>query len=196
MEVEVFSDSRKHVAKHGKAFISGVESAGVIPVAKHFPGHGLTTQDSHVDLPVSNHNKHTISKYALYPFKKNINVPMIMSAHIYYSKLDPIHPATLSKTILSDLLRDDLGYKGVVITDHMDMKAVRKDRSIEEVCLQAILAGADMLMLGGNISQINKIMDALIEAVHNGTLPMSRVNEAVGRILDLKQLYLRTLLII
>tara|TARA_A100001015_G_scaffold138938_1_gene153968 strand:+ start:134 stop:1825 length:1692 start_codon:yes stop_codon:yes gene_type:complete len=184
-----FSSSPEQVAKHGKAFINGIMAGGTIPVAKHFPGHGLTTQDSHIGLPQSDHSVKELNKLALYPFKYTKKVPMIMSAHIYFSELDKENPATLSKTILTDLLRKKVKFEGVVITDHMEMKAVRKNLSIEEASLKAILAGSDIVMLGENTTQINRVIDYLIESVNNGTLPMERLDQAVKRIIKMKRKY-------
>ena len=184
-----FSNSPKEVAKHGRAFINGVIRGGTIPVAKHFPGHGLTTQDSHIGLPQSDHSIKELNNLALFPFKYTKNVPMIMSAHIYFSQLDSINPATLSKSILTTLLRKKIKFEGVVITDHMDMKAVRKDLTIEEASLKAILAGSDIIMLGENINQIKNVVDYLVDAVKNGQLPIERLDQAVRRVIKMKKKY-------
>ena len=181
-----FSNSPKVVAKHGKAFIKGVLKGGSIPVAKHFPGHGLTTQDSHIGLPQSDHSVDELNDLALFPFKYTKKVPMMMSAHIFFSKLDENNPATLSESILTTLLRENIKFKGVVITDHMDMKAVRKNLSIEEASLNAILAGSDIIMLGENTAQINNVIEYLVQAVNNGSLPLDRLNEAVRRVVMMK----------
>lgn len=184
-----FSDQPKAVAKHGRAFITGILNGQTIPVAKHFPGHGLTVQDSHIGLPMSSHSKQDIKRLALAPFKYSKQVPMVMTAHIFFSKLDADYPATLSESILTTLLRKKMKYKGVVITDHMDMKAVRKDLSLEEASLKAIQAGSDIIMLGENLNQIRSVIDFLVEAVNDGRLSMTRLNQAVQRVVDMKLNY-------
>ena len=130
-----------------------------------------------------------LNNLALFPFKYTKNVPMIMSAHIYFSQLDSINPATLSKSILTTLLRKKIKFEGVVITDHMDMKAVRKDLTIEEASLKAILAGSDIIMLGENINQIKNVVDYLVDAVKNGQLPIERLDQAVRRVIKMKKKY-------
>jgi beta-N-acetylhexosaminidase len=184
-----FSDQPKAVAKHGRAFITGILNGQTIPVAKHFPGHGLTVQDSHIGLPKSNHSKQDIKTLALAPFKYSKQVPMVMTAHIFFSKLDAEYPATLSDSILTTLLRKKMKYKGVVITDHMDMKAVRKDLTLEEASLKAIQAGSDIIMLGENLNQIRSVIDFLVAAVNDGRLSMTRLNQAVQRVVDMKLNY-------
>lgn len=205
--VRSFSDDPQMVAKHGSAFVQALNETGVISTLKHFPGHGDTDTDSHTGLPLINKNYEELKKNELVPFKACIDAgtQMIMTAHIQYpliekntykSKLtgkDIYLPATLSKTIITNILRGDMGYKGVVVTDAMNMKAIADHFDKFDAAKLAIEAGVDILLIPVDTSTKNAIasMDSYIstlaEKVDNGEISADCVNAAVLRILELKE---------
>lgn len=143
-----FGDDPANVSALGRALIRGLQSAGVIATAKHFPGHGDTTTDSHHAVPVVNHPRERLDAVELFPFREAVaeGVGAVLSAHVIYEALDSEQPATLSRRIMTELLRGEMGYTGLTLTDAMDMHAVseRGERSIQE----ALHAGNDLILLG------------------------------------------------
>ncbi|MEV7807298.1 glycoside hydrolase family 3 protein [Microbispora sp. NPDC088329] len=180
------SDPGKVAAMVGAA-VDGFHAAGVASVAKHFPGHGDTSVDSHTGLPVITHSKTQWRKLDAPPFRAAIEhgVDAIMSAHVVMPKLDPSgDPATLSPRILTGLLREELGFDGVISTDALDMAGVREKYGDAEVAVRAVLAGADMLLMPPNL---RKAYDAVLDAVKSGRITERRIDESVLRILRLKE---------
>lgn len=180
------SDPRKVAAMVGAA-VDGFHAAGIASAAKHFPGHGDTTVDSHTGLPVIKHSKATWRRVDAPPFREAIKrgVDAIMTAHVVMPDLDPSgDPATLSRPVLTGLLRGELGFDGVIITDALDMAGVRKKYSDAEVAVRAILAGADILLMPPSLP---KAYDAVLKAVESGRISERRLDESVLRILRLKQ---------
>jgi beta-N-acetylhexosaminidase len=174
------------VSRLAGAAIDGYQKSGVAASAKHFPGHGDTDVDSHTGLPVITHSKKEWERVDAPPFRAAIrhHVDVIMTAHVVMPKLDPSRtPATLSKKILTGLLRDELHYDGVVTTDGLEMAGVREKYGDAQVAIRAIKAGADQLLLPPNLStQYN----AVLGAVKKGEISKKRLNEAVTRIVKLK----------
>ncbi|MFI9572141.1 glycoside hydrolase family 3 protein [Microbispora rosea] len=180
------SDPGKVAAMVGAA-VDGFHAAGVASVAKHFPGHGDTSVDSHTGLPVITHSKTQWRKLDAPPFREAIThgVDAIMSAHVVMPKLDPSgDPSTLSHRILTGLLREELGFDGVISTDALDMAGVRKKYGDAEVAVRAVLAGADILLMPPNLP---KAYDAVLDAVKSGRISERRIDESVLRILRLKE---------
>ncbi|WP_244312990.1 glycoside hydrolase family 3 protein [Microbispora hainanensis] len=180
------SDPGKVAAMVGAA-VDGFHAAGVASVAKHFPGHGDTSVDSHTGLPVIMHSKTEWRKLDAPPFREAIahGVDAIMSAHLVMPKLDPSgDPATLSPRILTGLLREELGFDGVISTDALDMAGVRKKYGDAEVAVRAVLAGADILLMPPNLP---KAYDAVLAAVKSGRISERRLDQSVLRILRLKE---------
>lgn len=175
------------VSRLAQAFIRGCQDNGLIATAKHFPGHGDTDLDSHLQLAIVRADRERLEKVELYPFKKAIEagVQAIMTAHMYVPALDPTPdlPATLSPAILTDLLRKKLGFKGLIVSDAMTMGGVTTLYSVEEAAVKAVMAGVDMLLLPPSPQ---RAIQALIEAVRSGKISEARVNEAVKRILEVK----------
>jgi beta-N-acetylhexosaminidase len=169
------------VARHVAAFVDGLQGAGVAACAKHFPGHGDTSEDSHIALPVVDSVEHV----ALEPFRAAIEagVQSIMTAHIVVRALGEA-PATLSRAILHDLLRDELGFRGLVVSDALEMKAVSATVGVEEGAVRAVAAGADALCLGHDLfdEPVGSVRDALVGAVRDGRLPEERLAEAAARV--------------
>ncbi|WP_244893999.1 glycoside hydrolase family 3 protein [Planobispora rosea] len=179
------SDPRK-VASMVAAAVRGFHDAGIASTAKHFPGHGDTGVDSHTGLPVIKHSRSQWERLDAPPFAAAIrqDVDMVMSAHVVMPKLDPSgDPATLSKPILTGLLRQKLGFEGVVSTDALDMEGVRKKYGDGEVAVRAILAGADLLLMPPDY---RKAHAAVLAAVESGRIPAERLDESVRRLLTLK----------
>ncbi|GGO12197.1 hypothetical protein GCM10010116_24460 [Microbispora rosea subsp. aerata] len=180
------SDPKKVAAMVGAA-VDGFHAAGVACVAKHFPGHGDTSVDSHTGLPVIRHSKTQWRRLDAPPFREAIEhgVDAIMTAHVVMPKLDPSgDPATLSRRILTGLLRRELGFDGVITTDALDMAGVRKKYGDAEVAVRAVLAGADILLMPPNLP---KAYDAVLDAVKSGRISERRLDESVLRILRLKE---------
>ncbi len=184
-----FGDTPDVVTKMGLAFIEGTLEQGIIPVAKHFPGHGDTGTDSHTELPVINHSIERLDEFELIPFKGAIknDVPMIMVAHILLPEIDKDYPATLSEAIIEGILRERLGFSGVVVSDDLDMGAITGLYSISDAATRAIKAGVDMLIIGHNRDNMSEAYDAIVTAVAEGYIKSSRIDEAVVSILKLKE---------
>jgi beta-N-acetylhexosaminidase len=183
--VRSFGSSPDLVATMTSAQVGGYQK-NVAPTAKHFPGHGDTDTDSHTGLPKIDHSLEEIEKVDLPPFRSAIKsgVDTVMSAHIVVPALDSSgRPATLSKPILTDVLRKELGYKGVIITDALTMDAL-KQFGEEKVPVAAIEAGVDVLLMP---KKMDVAYNAVLEAVKNGRIPEKRIDESVKRILKLKQ---------
>jgi len=174
------------VAKMVGAAVKGFDAAGVAATAKHFPGHGDTRVDSHTGLPVIKHTRAQWERLDAPPFKAAIaaGVDAIMTAHIVFPKLDPSgDPATLSKPILTGLLRRELGFKGVISTDALNMAGARVKYDDGEVAVRAVLAGADLLLMPNNLP---KQYQAVLKAVASGRISKARLDESVTRLLTLK----------
>ncbi|WP_246239051.1 beta-N-acetylhexosaminidase [Acrocarpospora corrugata] len=174
------------VADMVSAAIKGFHDSGIAATAKHFPGHGDTATDSHTALPVIHHTRAEWDRLDAPPFRAAIasGVDAIMSAHIVMPRLDSSgDPATLSKKILTGLLRQELGFKGVISTDALNMDGVRKKYGDSEVAVRAILAGADILLMPPDLS---KAYQAVLAAVDSGRITKTRLDQSVRRILKLK----------
>ena len=183
-----FGESPELVSRLGVAYIHGLQGNGVLGTAKHFPGHGDTTVDSHFDLPTVNHNRERIHALELQPFRAAIDadVAAIMTAHIVYPAFDPDRPATLSPAILTDLLREELGFDGLLITDDMEMKAIDERYRSGEAAVMAVEAGADIVMVLWTPAKQIEVFDALLSAVKSGRISQTRLDQSVERILKSK----------
>jgi beta-N-acetylhexosaminidase len=179
-------------------FLAGLEAAGIAGVGKHFPGHGSTTADSHLDLPYVDKDLADLEAVDLAPFVAAVEtgIPAIMPAHVVYDALDPDLPATLSSKIQTDLLRGTLGFEGVIVTDDLGMAGIMQIAPPEESGVRAILAGADLLtcvrmtVTGAcQPEMIEQLHAGLVAAVEDGRLSEERVDESVRRILALKAAY-------
>ncbi|PID01929.1 beta-N-acetylhexosaminidase [Sporosarcina sp. P2] len=179
------------VSKAGIEQAKGMMSQHVIPVVKHFPGHGDTSVDSHIDLPVIKHTKERLKNVELIPFKQAIEggVNAIMVGHLLVEAYDPKTPASFSKIIIQDVLRDELQFDGVVITDDLVMGAIEKNYTIGDAAVQSIAAGGDILLVGHKYTPVDELLTALQTAISEGVITEQRVNQSVERILLLKQQY-------
>jgi beta-N-acetylhexosaminidase len=169
------------VARHVAAFVRGLQSTGVAACAKHFPGHGDTHQDSHLELPVVEGP----IEAALVPFRAAIDagVQAIMSAHIVVRDVDEL-PATLSHRLLTDLLRGELGFDGLIVTDALEMRAISDGVGVEDGAVQSLAAGADALCLGHDLGAevVASVRGAVVAAVRDGRLSEERLAEAAARV--------------
>lgn len=190
--VRSFGSSPTAVGKLASAMAKAFLEEGIIPTGKHFPGHGDTDTDSHTRLPVISSDKKTLEAIELYPFRALVNsgVPTIMTAHIMVPALDSHRPATLSRKILG-MLRDDLGFDGVIITDSLGMSALQVYGTTAETAIEAFLAGADILLFGADRDSDEqdqfKIYHSIVEACRDGRISKERLDEAVSRIMTLKE---------
>ncbi|GGX40966.1 glycoside hydrolase family 3 protein [Streptomyces fructofermentans] len=185
--VRSFGSDTSLVARHTAAYVSGLQAAGVAACTKHFPGHGDTAVDSHHALPRIDAELSVLESRELVPFRAAIEAGTraVMSAHILVPALDPVHPATLSRRILTGLLREELGYDGLIVTDGMEMQAISATYGIERGSVLAIAAGADAICVGGGLADdatVQRLRDALVAAVRSGELPEERLADAADRV--------------
>jgi beta-N-acetylhexosaminidase len=181
------------VARLGRTIITTLQAAGVAACGKHFPGHGDTSADSHHELPLVEHPPDRLDAVELVPFKAAIeaNVAAIMTAHILIPALDDERPATLSPRIVDQMLKRDLGYTGLVVTDDLEMRAISGKYGAPEAAVAAIAAGCDVVLLCGATQDTQlAALEAIIRAVETGTLPQKRVENALERHRRVKERFL------
>ena len=187
--VRSYSDNPLVVSSEGLDFIRGLQDNGVIATAKHFPGHGDSNSDSHKTLPTIAHNKERLEKVELVPFKNALDtVDAIMTGHVFFPAYASGNtPATLSKTVVTDLLRKELGYKGLIISDCMEMKAIDDTFTTEKGCVMGLIAGLDQALVSHTYEKQVKAIEEVYKAVEEGSLTMEMINSKVSRILQLKE---------
>lgn len=183
------------VAKLGSALVRGYIKSHVLPCAKHFPGHGNTLLDSHEDLPVEEKNLADLEALEFEPFKKVIRarLDMLMVAHILYPNIDAEWPASLSEIFLRKILRDQLRYRNLVITDDLDMKALTRHHSKATIAVRAIKAGANILLYCNEPESPLIALEAIEKALADGEINRSMIEENHRKIVDLKKKTLSTL---
>ncbi len=184
-----FGSDPQRVAEFGCALAAGLRAAGVLPCGKHFPGHGATVIDSHDDLPYDERNRQTLEELDLIPFQAAIaqEIELLMTAHVVYPALDPQQPASLSSIIMNDLLRKRLGFQGVIVSDDLEMGAIVRHSSVAAAAVQALGAGADLLLVCQSLERALSARDACRRALQQGVLTKERVIEAQRRVEWLKQ---------
>lgn len=182
--VRSFGSDPALVARHVAAYVTGLQRAGVAACAKHFPGHGDTREDSHLELPTVSRDADEMAA-ALLPFRAAIDAGAraIMTAHIRVAGLDEA-PGTISRAVITDLLRDELGFRGLVITDALEMRAISHSVGADEGGVRALEAGADALCLGHDLEP-DSVHRAILDAVRSGRLGEERLREAAARVRDL-----------
>lgn len=185
-----FGEDPKLVGEMGAAAVDGFKEAGVVSSAKHFPNHGPAATDSHISLPVINHDAATVKSYDLPPFKAAVDagVPMVMVGHLVYPAIDPDKPASLSPKAVG-MLRDDLGFKGVVITDDLAMKGANGGGPPAKAAVEAVKAGADMLIISSPPQEQADAYDAVVAAVESGEISKKQVQASVERVIKVKKKY-------
>ena len=178
-----FGADPERAATLALAWMTGSESEGVACCVKHFPGHGDTHVDSHRDLPTVAKPLEELERFEFAPFRRAAPLAAaVMTAHIVYPALDPDFPATMSRPILTGLLRERFGFEGVIITDDMDMHAIALRFGAGAAGVQALLAGADMVMATGSRASQQATLDAIAAAIADGTLPMADVAQKLARL--------------
>lgn len=182
-----FGEDPELVARKAGEFARGLARAGVLACAKHFPGHGDTTTDSHVDLPIIPHNREHLGAIELRPFQELIaqKIPAIMTGHLHVPILSD-EPATLSKRIITDLLQHDLGFEGLVITDGLGMCALTNYYPEDQIDVQALLAGNDMLL---GVRNVAHTMDQIKRAIEMGKISQEELDRRVLKVLRAKELH-------
>lgn len=186
-----FGNDVEVVSQMGIAMLQGIKQEGVIPVVKHFPGHGDTSVDSHLGLPVVEHDLERLRQLELVPFVRAIEegADVVMIAHLLMPELDAEHPASFSRAVITDLLREELKFQGVVITDDMTMGAVVKHYDIGEAAVKFIQAGGNIVLVGHEKDRQLAVIDALNQAVKNEQITLDMLDERVYSILKLKEKY-------
>ncbi|HPW41611.1 MAG TPA: beta-N-acetylhexosaminidase, partial [Bacillota bacterium] len=178
------------VSLHGTSFISGLQSEGVTAVPKHFPGHGNTSQDSHSTLPVIDTDKAAMQSRELVPFKAAIDAGLdaVMVGHIAFPKLDPTGlPASMSSYFLTDVLRKDLGFGGISISDDIEMQGyISSKDTVEECVISSFNAGLDIFLIGHTKAIQDQVYKALLDGCRDGRISEERLNESVLRIIKAK----------
>jgi len=182
-----FGATPELVSRLGAALLRGLQGAGVAACGKHFPGHGDTSQDSHVELPRLPHSLERLEAVELPPFRAAIEagVASIMTAHVIFEPLDARFPATMSRPPLDGILRDRFGFHGVVISDDLEMKAIAEHFGLEEAVVRGTNAGVDLFLVCHREDRQHAAIDALVRAVERGEVPRARIDEANRRLDEL-----------
>ena len=181
------------VARLGAAIIKGLQENGVAACGKHFPGHGDTSVDSHLDLPLVEHPPDRLRRVECVPFREAIRaeVSFIMTAHVLVPSLDDEKPATLSPRIVQALLRNELEFQGVILSDDLEMKAIAKTYTVPDAAVAAIAAGCDgLLVCSGNVEVQAATLEALVHAVEEQRIPYKRLEDALTRLRKAKERFL------
>lgn len=186
-----FGAEPQAVIKHGIETMKAIQAEHVIPVVKHFPGHGDTSVDSHLELPVVDKSLEELQAFELLPFAEAVKegADAVMVAHILFPQIDASNPASLSNKLINGLLRDKLNFDGVVITDDMTMGGIVNNNDIGEAAVRSVKAGSDILLVGHNDEDQLKVLQALEQGVEGGGLSENDIDTCVARILKLKTKY-------
>lgn len=188
LTTRIISNNAETAAAMGSDIIRGLNDAGCLSTAKHFPGHGATTEDTHETTPIVNKSLEDLESYELIPFRAGVEagVDAMLVAHILYPKLDESHIASMSERVITDLLRDEMGFTGIVMSDDFRMGGLTLRYDVGDAAVRFLLAGGDLILCGPRTDLQIKIMKALSAAAADGTLSDARINESVIRILEKK----------
>jgi beta-N-acetylhexosaminidase len=183
-----FSTDPEAAARRALAFTRGLDAAGIIGCGKHFPGHGDTDTDSHLALPKLNHDLERLMAVELLPFRRaaEASVPMLMTAHVVFSALDPECPATMSSKVLQGLLREQLGYQGLIVSDDLDMKAIADNYGVGEAAVAAVRAGCEALLLCRDPDHQSQARESLVKAATDDVDFRDKVTVAARRVRAMK----------
>lgn len=187
------AEKAEDVARLGRVIITALQESGIAACGKHFPGHGDTSTDSHVELPLVEHPPDRLRAIEFEPFRAAVaaQVAFIMTAHVLVPSLDDQRPATLSPRIVQALLRDELGYDGVILSDDLEMKAVSARYPVPESAVEAIRAGCDgILICSGDVDLQARTLEALVRAVESGVITAARCDDAFARLRRAKERFL------
>lgn len=184
-----FGNNEKIVETMGIATMQGLKDEHVIPVIKHFPGHGDTEVDSHIGLPIVDKSIDQLYDFEFVPFKKAIEsgADAVMVSHILIKQIDDKNPATLSYNLITGILRNDMKFSNVIITDDMCMKAITNRLSVEEASIKSIKAGSDIILIGSDIGKTKSVIEKIKLEVETNEISEKRIDESVYRILKLKE---------
>ncbi|MCP1421883.1 beta-N-acetylhexosaminidase [Paenibacillus xylanexedens] len=188
--VRSYGEHAESVAAHGVAAITGYQSQGIAATAKHFPGHGDTAVDSHLGMVTVPHDRNRLEQMELLPFRKAIEagVDAIMTAHVMFPSIEPEPiPATLSYKVLTGLLREEMGFEGIIITDCLEMHAISKPYGVAEAAVRAVEAGADLILVSHTLQDQVAALEAIVEAVRTGRISEEVIHQAVERIMTWKK---------
>jgi beta-N-acetylhexosaminidase len=191
MERRSLGEDPTRVAHLGVLVINAMQRLGIAACAKHFPGLGAAVVDPHLELPQVARPLAQLRTIDLPPFTAAIaaGVAAIMTSHTIYDDLDPEMPATLSKKILTNLLRTDLGYDGLIITDDLEMGAIEREQPLAEAALQSLQAGADLLLICHDHAKVRKTYRTVVDSVAQGILPANRLRKSTARIAEIRRLF-------
>lgn len=186
-----FGADARLVSRLGLQTMKGLQAKSIIPVIKHFPGHGDTSVDSHVNLPVVNKTRSELEALELLPFRTSIEngADAVMVAHILLPTIDEKSPSSMSEKIITGILRNDLGFEGIIMTDDMTMAAITKQNDIGSAAVKSIKAGSDIIMVAHDYDKIVATVKSIKKAIETGELTEQRINLSVERILKLKKKY-------
>ncbi len=190
--VRSYGTTPKEVCTFGMAAFKGYRDANMMTTGKHFPGHGDTNQDSHLTLPTITKTWEELLQRELIPFQEAISqgIPAITIAHICFPKVEPENiPATMSHKVITGLLREKLGFQGLIISDCMEMKAIKDTYGVKKGSVEAVKGGMDLIFISHTPEEVKKSIEAIEEGVRKGEISMERIDEAVGRILYYKEKY-------
>jgi beta-N-acetylhexosaminidase len=184
-----FGTEPEAVARRALAFARGLDEAGLLACGKHFPGHGDTHTDSHLELPRVDHDRDRLDRVELAPFARAAaaGIPMLMTAHVVYAALDPDRPATLSPAVVTDLLRGRLGYQGVIVSDDLDMRAIADHMGAGEAAVAAVRAGCDVLLLCRDEAHQLAAEAALVREAERDAELRRRIGESAARVRAMKR---------
>ncbi|MEF3279748.1 MAG: hypothetical protein K6357_02115 [Elusimicrobiota bacterium] len=188
INVRSFSENKDIVTEMGEAVVDGFSSSQIITTLKHFPGHGMSSSDSHLTLPVTDISPIILYETHIYPFKTLIEKgkgDIVMLSHIVYKSIDDKFPASLSEIIIKNILKQQLNFKGIIITDSLDMKAITKKYSIEDAAVLALKNGCDMVLIGKY--SYKKVRDRILKAIKNKEIDIKDIENAYQRIVEFKK---------
>ena len=195
IDVRSFGENPEMVARFGTKLMNGMQDSGVITTLKHFPGHGDTAVDSHLSLPIIPHELQRLHEVELVPFKEGIEhgADTVMSSHVYFPSIEPEanRPATMSKAVMTGLLREELGFDGVITTDCMEMKAIADGIGTAQGAVEAIKAGVDLIMVSHLPALQHETIELIYQAVKNGEIDEQTIDDAYERVMKLKASKLR-----
>jgi len=186
-----FGNDAELVSELGLQMMKGIQSEQVISVVKHFPGHGDTAVDSHKELPIIQKSLKDLHALELIPFIRAVEqgAEVVMVGHILLPKIDSTYPASISEKIITDILREQLDFEGIIITDDMTMKAILNNFEIGEAAVSAVKAGNDIVLVAHDYANVKKTKDAILRAIETGEITEQRIDESVKRILSIKRKY-------
>lgn len=192
VNVRGYGGTKEIVLKNAKEFVHGLQDSGVLSCIKHFPGAGSTVTDSHLELPIIDDAKEDLMNYNIYPFINILESDAIMTSHCVYKAFDE-YPSTVSKILLTDVLRNEIGFDGLVISDGMEMKAITDTYGLGEGCVMALNAGCDILLLCHEYNEQKEAFEAVKKAIENNELSIDLLRERVTRINKAKEKILQAL---